>query len=140
MYLCLILACTLRVPAFFLIDTSASMRDKGKDPDAGLGFLLMYTLSPERLVAVSLCGPSGINSDAGLTLVLLLGFAADVCAVVQFVLGALYTITDGAEGAQLPLGLAISCSAAAISAVSTLILTMLVSCCRHRFGKHCNSD
>ena len=49
MYLCLILACTLRVPAFFLIDTSASMRDKGKDPDAGLGFLLMYTLSPERL-------------------------------------------------------------------------------------------
>ena len=78
----------------------------------------------------------GFNSDAGLSWALFVGLAGDLVGVVALLSAALHRATAGEEGSHLPTGLTISCTATTLSALATLVMTLLVACCNHRFGRH----
>jgi hypothetical protein len=79
----------------------------------------------------------GFDSDKGLSWALFLGLVGDLIGLVALFSAVLHRATAGEEGSHLPTGLTISCTAIALSALATLVMTLLVACpcCSHRFGR-----
>ena len=129
--------CLYANPAYLLVDVWASVRDQADGgANSGVGFLLTYTLAPEKFVFMAALGKGGlsvagfkalaglhltdiyqdggIGSFVGVTLLLLL----DLCGVCALVVGL-------ASPAGLPHALGVGYCATALGSVCLLLLT----CC-----------
>jgi hypothetical protein len=87
LYFFLTVVCVLVHPAFLLVDVGASLRRQDRAADGfgmRVGLFAMYVLAPEKFVALCLLSAGGLNSERGLTVVLISLCVLDLGGVSMF--------------------------------------------------------